>query len=387
MTQQQHPPLTHEAVEEARRLIGVELRRHPRWTVAGKELILRFGLAIGTRNPLYTEEQVMATDLWGTLLAHPTMLYCFDDTLVAPKLPGIHSIYAGTDWEFYNPVLLNDRITASARLLEVEEKEGQFCGPMALQKGEVLYKNQLGEEVAKATSHVMRTPRGPALQRRKYMEVTRHRYTPEDMETIDKSYEGEVIRGDVPRYWEEVQEGEELTPVVKGPLTSDDMLNFIDMVRGTLTFSYFLEHRRKHPADVYWDPETGMPDSWDASMTKEAVAQAFGFPFCHDAGIDRICWLETLVTNWTSNLGFLERLSVRLLRPNFVYDTTWCRGRVTGKTMEGDKHRVELAIWAENQRGERTATGTAVVALVSREVEVFPPFIRFPAGRPSPVSS
>jgi len=156
------------------------------------------------------------------------------------------------------------------------------------------------------------------------------------------------------------------------------MLNFVDVVRGTLNFAYFREHWRRHPQDVYWDPETGMPDSWDASMIKDSVAQVFGFPFAHDSGIQRVCWLENLVTNWTSNLGFLESLKVRLVRPNFFYDTTWCRGRVKDKSTQDGKYLTELEVWCENQWGETTATGSATVALPSRQVDVHPPFVRFP---------
>ncbi len=378
MSEQRYPDLTDEAIEQTRKLIGVQLRRYPRWKEAGKELIIRFALAIGSRNPLYLSEELTATNLFGTLLAHPTILSCFDDTFIAPGLPGIHALYAGADWEFFRPILLHDRITTTARLLDVAKKHGDFCGTMALQTGEVVYVNQEDETVARATSYVMRTPRDAARHRGKYMNITRYRYSPEELEAIDRAYEAEEIRGDVPSYWEDVQVGEQLPPIVKGPLSSDDMLNFVDIVRGTLSFSYFLDHRRRHPQDVHWDPETGMPDSWDASMVKDSVAQAFGFPFAHDSGIQRVCWLENLVTNWMSNLGFLESLKVRLVRPNFIYDTTWCRGRVVGKGVEDAKHRVELEVWCENQRGEVTARGSAAVALVSRQVDIFPPFVHFP---------
>ena len=383
MAEERYPDLTEQALEEVRRLIGVELRRYPRWREAGKELMARFGLALGSRNPLYMSEELRAGNLFGTMVAHPTMLYCFDDTLVAPGLQGIHSIHAGTDWEFFRPVLHLDRITATARLVGVTETRGEFCGPMALQTGEVVYRNQDGDVVARATSHVMRTPRDAAREQGKYMGLARHRYTPEELEAIDAAYESEEIRGDVPRHWEDVQEGDELPPIVKGPLSSDDMLNFVDMVRGTITFAHFLEHRRRHPQDVYWDPDTGMPDSWDTSMVKDSVAQAFGFPYAHDAGIQRVCWLENLATNWMSNLGFLETLKVRLLRPNFIYDTTWCRGRVTGKSVQDGRHLAELEIWCENQRGEVTARGTASVALVSKDVDLHPAFVRFPDTRTS----
>ena len=382
MNECRYPDLTDEAIQEARDLIGVDLRRHPRWTEAGKEMIIRFALAIGSRNPLYISEELVSTNLFGALLAHPTILYCFDDAFVAPKLPGIHAILGGTDWEFFRPVLLHDRISATARLLDVVKKTGDFCGLMAIETGEVVYSNQEGEDVARATSYVIRTPRDTARSRGKYMNVTRYRYSPEDLETIDRAYEAEEIRGDVPRYWEDVQVGEQIPPIVKGPLSSDDMLNFVDIVRGTLTFSYFLDHRRRHPDDVYWDPETGMPDSWDASMIKNSVAQEFGFPFAHDSGTQRVCWLENLVTNWTSNLGFLESLKVRLVRPNFIHDTTWCKGRVTGKSVQDGKFLADLELWCENQRGEITAKGSATVALVSRNVDLHPPFVRFPSTTP-----
>ena len=378
MGQLLYPDLADSAIQEVRKLIGVDLRRFPRWTEAGKELIMRYALAIGSRNGLYMSEELVSTNLFGTMLGHPTILYCFDDTFIAPGLPGIHALYAGTDWEFLRPVLLGDRITATARLVDVESKDGEFCGPMALQTGEVTYSNQEGEVVAKATSYVMRAPRDAARKNRKYMDVDRYHYSPEDLQAIDDAYDAEEVRGDLPRYWEDVQRGELLPPLVKGPLSSDDMLNFVEIVRGTLSFSYFLEHWRKHPKDVYWDPETGMPDSWDASMIKDSVAQVFGFPFAHDSGIQRVCWLENLVTNWTSNLGFLERLNVRLVRPNFIYDTTWCKGRVAGKSAQDNKYRVELEVWCENQRGEVTASGVATVALVSRRTEVDPPFVVLP---------
>jgi hypothetical protein len=48
-------------------------------------------------------------------------------------------------------------------------------------------------------------------------------------------------------------------------------------------------------------------------------------------------------------------------------DTTWCRGKVIGKhEAEGEKI-VECEVWCENQRGERTAMGSATASLPSKE--------------------
>jgi len=219
---------------------------------------------------------------------------------VAPKLPGLHAIYAGADWTFLRPVRLNDEIAVRARLLSVEEKEGRFAGPMLLQTGEVLYHNQRGELVARAVSRVFRTSREEAVRRAKYASITRHRYTAEELRRIEDAYDAEVIRSEEPRYWEDVQEGEALPPVVKGPLTTEDMLIFVARTRPVRTFQRAIAWRQRHPADAFRQ-DTGWWDTWEESWLDDSVARRFGFPAAHDTGVQRICWLGSLLTNWMSD--------------------------------------------------------------------------------------
>ena len=218
-----------------------------------------FARAIGSRNPLFQEETYADSTFWGGLVAHPTFLYVVDDTVVAPKLAGIHSIYAGTDWEFYRWVHKGDSLRATRKLTDIVEKEGRFCGRMALQIGEVVYANQYGDKVAKATSYVMRTPRDAAVKRGLYQHITPYSYTEEESNNIIKLYEEEQIRGNQIRYWEDVEEGEQLVPVVKGPLIAEDMLHFIRTCLNVPLMGYFVEHIRKHPADAYWSNKHNMP--------------------------------------------------------------------------------------------------------------------------------
>jgi hypothetical protein len=49
-----------------------------------------------------------------------------------------------------------------------------------------------------------------------------------------------------------------------------------------------------------------------------------------------------------------------------VGDLTRCKGVVTAKRVEDGKHLVDADIWAENQREERTAMGTATVELPAK---------------------
>ena len=101
-------------------------------------------------------------------------------------------------------------------------------------------------------------------------------------------------------------------------------------------------------------------------MLRDDVAQMFGFPFAHDAGIDRISWVSNLLTNWMGDQGFLKSLSVTLTLPNLYGDATWCHGRVTRKYRHGSEHLADLDVWCDNQRGQQTATGHATVALPSK---------------------
>ncbi|MBI4200913.1 MAG: MaoC family dehydratase N-terminal domain-containing protein [Chloroflexi bacterium] len=373
-----YPTLTDEDLEACRKVVGVELRNSSRISEATKDTILMFARAIGSRNPVFQEETYADKTFWGCLVAHPTFLYAVDNTIVAPGLPGIHTIYGGTDWEFFHPVRVGDSLYATRRLMDLQRKEGRFCGLMALQVGEVSYQNQHGYLVARATSHVLRTPRDAARDKGKYAHLGRYQYEREDFLGIMTDYDKEEIRGDRPRYWEETLDGEQLPPIVRGPLSTEDMNHFVRTTIRMPMMAYFADHLRRHPADAYWDPALGMPDSWYASLLKDSVAREFGFPAAHDTGYQRICWLENLITNWMGDLAFLKKLSVRLVGPNLHGDTTWCKGRVVSKHREGQDYLVTLEVWCENQRGDITASGSATVATVSRDPKSLPPLVDVP---------
>jgi acyl dehydratase len=370
----QYPELSPELIAEARSLIGIPLRRRPHYSVATREVLLRWSKALGSRNPLYADPVYGALNTpWATQVGHPTAIFAFDDTVVAPKLAGIHTIYAGVSIGWERQLRAGDTLRAEATLTAVEERMGRFCGPMILQTGEVQYTDGDGRPVAVARPRIMRTPRDAARRHGKYAGLTRHRYRPEEMRRILKAYEDEVVRGDVPRYVEDVQEGDELPPVVKGPLTTEDMNFFVGEVSETRAFREFLAHARRHPADVYWHEDKAMPDSWDASLLLDKVAHEFGFPCAHDTGLQRVAWMEMLVTNWMGDIAMLRSIDVRLDVPFLHADTAWLTGRVTETAISDRRAYAVLSLMCANQRGEAVATGTAVVELPSRSFDVLQP--------------
>ena len=64
--------------------------------------------------------------------------------------------------------------------------------------------------------------------------------------------------------------------------------------------------------------------------------------------------------------GWLKELDVQVRLPNIEGDVQWCRGKVIKKWFEAGEGLVECEVWAENQRGEVTAPGRAIVVLPSR---------------------
>ena len=359
--------ITAAELRAAEALVGVLLRRAGHNRTATRPAIARWARSIGDRNPLWLDAGYGPGSTAGATLAPPCWLYSVDDTCLAVKFPGLHALYGGADWTFSRPVALGDCIESEARLTAVEEKSGRFCGPMVLQTGETVFRDQGGQVVACAISRVLRTHREAAVSAGKYRGIVKAPLFVDQMLAIENAYDGEEIRGPEPRYWDDLRAGDTLTPIVRGPLTSEEVVQFMAATRPSPGFARFTRHRRRHPGAAFLDPETGAWESWEASLIRDEVAQAFGFPFAHDAGIDRISWVGSLLTNWIGDSGQLKSLSVDLTMPNFYGDVTWCRGRVTGLRQPNGESLADIALWCENQRGESTAEGRATVSLPSKQ--------------------
>ncbi len=100
---------------------------------------------------------------------------------------------------------------------------------------------------------------------------------------------------------------------------------------------------------------------WDPSR-----AQELGLPTSYDYGAMRETWLVHALTDWMGDDGWLWKLRCEHRKFNYIGDTTWVRGRVVGKQEVGGRHEVHLEVYCENQRGEVTTPGTAVVLLPTR---------------------
>ncbi len=362
----QTPALWPGALEEARELIGIELRRTgQQWnTEASPDAVRQFCWGIGDDNPLFTDPAYGRDSRWGSALAPGCFLYTIDTTVVAPKLRGIQWLYGGTDFEWYEPIRHRDSFTVSAKLLDAVEKEGRNASKFIIQTGETLYTNQDGKLVCRAFGSTARTARGKANGGLKYKPRDPHRYTDEELQEIAHAIETEELRGARPRFWEDVEVGAMVQPMLKGPLTITDMICWYS--GGGHSYQAHrraVMHRKRHPADAFRNSETGAQDSAARGHTESKMARDVGMPGGYDVGPQRISWMGQLMTNWMGDDGFLRRLNVSIRRPNVFGDVSWCRARVVDKRVEDGAGVVDLEIWVDNQLGDTTATGQAVVCL------------------------
>lgn len=362
----QTPALWPGALEEARALIGVELRRtSQQWnTEASPDAVRQFCWGLGDDNPLFTSADYGLGTSWGSALAPGCFLYTIDTTVVAPKLRGIQWLYSGTDFEWYEPIRHRDRFTVSAKLTDAVEKEGRSASRFIIQTGEILYSNQNGSLVCRAFGKTARTARSKASGGLKYQPRDTHKYSERELEHIAHAIESEELRGEKPRFWEDVYVGTEVQPMLKGPLTITDMICWYS--GGGHSYQSHrraVMHRKRHPADAFRNSDTGAQDSAARGHTENKMARDVGMPGGYDVGPQRISWMGQLMTNWMGDDGFLRRLNVSIRRPNIFGDVSWCRARVAEKRVEDACGLVDLDVWVENQLGETTATGMATVAL------------------------
>ncbi|MBI2906722.1 MAG: MaoC family dehydratase N-terminal domain-containing protein [Chloroflexi bacterium] len=377
MTQRmEHGRISDAALAELRSRIGVELRAYRYNEAATKDAIAHFCDGIGDDNPLYLDAAYASRSRYGGIIAPPCFLYSVRYAGGGGMgLPGVHGFHAGNDWDFYKMVHLNDRIQVKERLVDVVEKPSRYAGRIVVQYAETMYFNQRDDTVARTLSWSIRAERRSAREKGKYSEMKPAPYTVEQLRAIEADYEREEVRGATPRYWEDVNVGDELTPVVKGPLNMTDMMYFYAGVVGGGVFGRgggahrlgYL-YRKRHRAWAATD-ESGMTIGTPQDVHLDtALAQEIGVMAPYDIGCQRICWTGHMLGNWMGDDGFLKKLHGELRIFNMFGDTTWIRGNVSKKQMDGSEHLVVIETAAVNQRGQTTAPGRATLALPSKSV-------------------
>ncbi len=386
-TTEQRPRITDEAISRLRARIGIA-EPHPQpphYLRPGADAFRHVAEAYGDDNPLWCDPDYAATTRWGGLIAPPplvggdTLIGEDEVTAVPPEhqdlmkgdpLRGVHAFYAGSAREWWAPLRPDRRVWRRNALVGVLDKPSEFADRAVHEWTAQVFRDD--EAVLSGQYRCMvRTERERAREKKKYDAVAIEPYTDEQLADIDAQYGREAPRGPEPRWWEEVEEGDDVGPLVKGPLTVTDMICWhVGMGMGLygikpLRLGY--RNRQRVPRFFHRD-ELGIPDvlqrvHWDA-----AYARKSGNPTTFDYGRMRETWLIHLCTDWMGDDAWLWKLDCEFRRFNYVGDVHWMRGRVTRKYLaDDDQPAVDLDVWGENQRHEVTTPGHATVLLPSHE--------------------
>ena len=113
-----------------------------------KGAVARFAEAVGDPSPLYNDEAAARKTRVGGLVAPPTFLRSLRlERPTLPDSPFERLLDGGSDWEYFEPVRVGDRVTGVVRIADLWERSGRL-GTMLFTVLEFTYTNQLGELVA-----------------------------------------------------------------------------------------------------------------------------------------------------------------------------------------------------------------------------------------------
>lgn len=351
-----------EYIAACRELMGTQVGIGQSGTIlyneeATRDTIRHYAWGVSDMNPLWLDEEYARKGRHGGIIAPPTFLY----SVVLPsmgrwrvKFPNSvrwTQLYGGTTWDFYQNVRIGDRFHATGTIVGASIKESKTAGRMGIVLPEVKYWNQRGVLVAKAVaSNVVFPTRDISSS---YEEALKPQAT--GMLVPEVIEENLSRRGEEPRYWEHVQEGEQLPDIPKGRLRNVDIIRWNAGAYGPL------------PLVSRINQETGTRGG--EGHYDEDIAKSEGLPGLYDNGPLRGGWLSELVTNWAGDWGDLVRLSYELRRMNIVGDVNTVKGSVVRKLQREEDKLVEIAVSVQNHRGENSAIGTATVRLPSLGVE------------------
>ena len=217
-----------ELISEMRSKAGLKLRVEDALfnEEATRGAIRRFVDGIGDPNPLWRDAAYAEKTHYGFIIAPPSWVF---SVLAGVQFGwrGLAGFHSGSDMEFYKPIYLNDVIRPEETFIDFEgPKPSKFAEKMVIDWFEDKYFNQRDELVAKVLRWIIRVERKRARTQGKYHQIQLpHPWSDEELKKVEKEVLEAEIRGNSHRYWEDTETGEDLKPLVKGPVGLTDMID------------------------------------------------------------------------------------------------------------------------------------------------------------------
>jgi acyl dehydratase len=374
-TKRHFPKITEQALDALRSRINMPIENtlEPWCHEATRDNIRHYAHGIGDDNPLWCDPAYAAKARFGEIVALPSFLFATSRIVsgYVGGIAGVHAMWAGADWTWHKPVRRNQEIHTEAWLKDLIEHETRFAGRAVQQIYHVNFFNPDGDLVAEADSWCFRTDRDHAREEgTKYKELRNKPprvYTDADLQRAYKLYEAEEVRGARKRYWQDVEVGEALPTMAKGPMTVTGFIAYAQGWGGLYIRANKLAWRQvSHHPGLGIPNRFGIPDCPERVHWEQDFALMVGAPGAYDYGPERCSWLTHHLTNWMGDDGFLRKASCKIRRHNPEGDMLFIDGKVTRKFQQDGRCLVEIEQSAQNQDGELSVLGSGVVELPSR---------------------
>jgi acyl dehydratase len=366
------PKITERGLDDLRKRIGVRIENtlEPWCYEATRDNIRHYAHGIGDDNPLWCDPDYAAGGPHGTIVAPPSFLFACSRIIsgYVGGLPGVHAMWAGADWNWHQITKRNDEIRTEAWLKDLVLHDTQFSGRAVQQIYHVNFFNQDDELLAEADSWCFRTDRDEARDKGTKYDALKakptRQYNQQELTDAYRHYAQEEVRGGMPRYFEDVQIGDELPTMVKGPMT---VTGFIAYAQGW--GGLYIRANKLAWQQIHKHPGLGIPNKFNIPDCPERVhweddfAKMVGAPAAYDYGPERCSWLTHHVTNWIGDTGFLKKAESKIRRHNPEGDILFINGKVVDKYEEDGSGYVKIEQIARNQDDELSIVGSAIARL------------------------
>lgn len=343
-------------------LTGKPVWERETWnTEASADAIRQFTYGTDDPNPIWRDPAAAAKTRFAKVQAPPGFLVSVLYPMLhgAPMEAPLASLIAGLEYAWFERIAVGDRLRAEPIQKDFYEKRNKAGRRLNFVISEVSYFNQHDTLVARATgTMIMATQSGRELLTTRPI----HRYDAAELGVMDKTFEAETVRGARPLRLQDVNVGDAVPSIVRGPLSVGDLVSWYAGAGPSWKAGRWgrLDLKKKPHAAVE-NPVTGTFHAYGQKHLDFNLAATGGFPAPFDVGVMRFTMVAPLLTNWMGDEGFLKRLAIRIAKPVIYGDAVTYAAAVTAK--DDAMGTVSLALRGTNQDNEVTTEGEAEVVL------------------------
>jgi acyl dehydratase len=362
--------------------VGVHRTSHRQYCMSSRhvtdDLIRNFAVCHGDANPLWRDRDYAEASPWGKIIGPPAQLMSLSAAAILPPPPPIKNwtmMAAGAEYTIDRPLVHGDEIDGTDVWVGfVERSKPDRPHRTFVLTAERRFTDQKGQSVGKLAMRAFAMaprsgqdagdgPKGPPPRERPC-------YSEEQLQEIYAHYDaenaGQLRRGAEPRFWEDVNEGDDIGKLIKGPIDILDSASFIQMVGGGVGFAdkWMLI---KNELDL--SPRDPVTNAYHFNFDwhlDDGSAQAMGQPYALVFGAQIEAHCSHLLTNWGGDHSMVRLMDNRIIAPMFLGETAHFAGKVSRKFEEDGRGLVEIAIQASQQDGIPVGTQRAIVQLPHR---------------------